>query len=725
MRAATLALPNWAALKGLSLIIAFGAVAVFLFQSPFPLWFKVLFLFSALPMYEFSVVARNYGISMLLMFLIGWTLQPKRSAQIVPALLLALLPQTNVHSLVLTPLLWMAGFWLQCFASPEPAGQRSRLLPALLSALIGGSILWGLHLTLPTADSLFAERANRGLSDLLRAMIHAARAPSARFPDLFGFLPWPANDVFPWLIVAGIWWCPLLALALAGGLISLGGVGQAVYPLHFRHQGIFLCYALLLYWLAKKGHQAREGAGKAWHSWSWGAGMAALASILAVHLGLGCKIVAMDLQEEYSSAQRLAPMITARPDLRSAILIGEPDLFMETLAYYLPHRMFVPRSGEFAVAVPLTRKNRKAYSLAELLTDLNRLQAREKVPLILAIGYPTFMDKPGETFVQYHGRTFTWSSTDKAHLLERTEFLGILQNAFGDENYTVFVFPYPPRPAPSPMPRPSGAPTSPPLTFSLTRKLRGRLTMLNNKKIVVVLPAYNAAKTLEKTVSEIPRPLVDEIILVDDASGDDTVNIGRRLGLKTFVHPHNRGYGGNQKTCYAQALAAGADIVIMLHPDYQYSPRLLTSMAGMIAFGEFDVALGSRILGVGALAGGMPLYKYVANRFLTFVENVFLGYKLSEYHTGYRAFSRIVLETIPLARNSDDFVFDNQLLAQAIWFGFRIGEISCPTRYFAEASSIDFPRSVRYGLGVLYTAPQFRLARWRLLSSALFPQRDG
>jgi glycosyltransferase involved in cell wall biosynthesis len=239
--------------------------------------------------------------------------------------------------------------------------------------------------------------------------------------------------------------------------------------------------------------------------------------------------------------------------------------------------------------------------------------------------------------------------------------------------------------------------------------------MLNNKKIVVVLPAYNAAKTLEVTYREIPFEFVDDVVLVDDASRDDTAEVARRLGITTIVHETNKGYGGNQKTCYRTALELGADIVIMLHPDYQYTPKLLTAMAAMIAYGEFDAVLASRILGIGALKGGMPLYKYVANRLLTLVENLLLGHKLSEYHTGYRAFSREVLEQLPLGANSDDFVFDNQMLAQVVWGGFRIGELSCPTKYFAEASSINFRRSVVYGLGVLRTACQFRLAKlgWR------------
>jgi glycosyltransferase involved in cell wall biosynthesis len=239
--------------------------------------------------------------------------------------------------------------------------------------------------------------------------------------------------------------------------------------------------------------------------------------------------------------------------------------------------------------------------------------------------------------------------------------------------------------------------------------------MIGGKRVCVVMPAYKAAKTLQRTVDEIDRAVVDDIILVDDASPDDTVRVARELGLHHVVHPENRGYGGNQKTCYAEALARGADVVVMLHPDYQYSPKLVPAMAAMVASGHFDCVLGSRILGVGALRGGMPLWKYAANRALTFTENLLLGYKLAEYHTGYRAFSRKLLETLPLEENSDDFVFDNQFLAQALWFGFDIGELSCPARYFEEASSINFRRSVKYGFGVLGTAIEFRLARMRLI----------
>lgn len=243
--------------------------------------------------------------------------------------------------------------------------------------------------------------------------------------------------------------------------------------------------------------------------------------------------------------------------------------------------------------------------------------------------------------------------------------------------------------------------------------------MINGKRIVVVLPAYNAAKTLEATVLEIPT-VVDECILVDDQSSDETAATARRLGLTVEVHPQNRGYGGNQKTCYAKALAQGADVVVMLHPDYQYTPLLVTPLATMIAYGVYDLALGSRILGGGALRGGMPLYKYVANRFLTLFQNLMMGAKLSEYHTGFRAFSKELLLSLPLERNSDDFVFDNQVLAQAVLFGARIGEISCPARYFAEASSINFRRSAVYGLGVLKASVQFLLAKWGLYRASIF-----
>lgn len=234
--------------------------------------------------------------------------------------------------------------------------------------------------------------------------------------------------------------------------------------------------------------------------------------------------------------------------------------------------------------------------------------------------------------------------------------------------------------------------------------------MINGKRVAVVMPAYNAEKTLAATVRELPQ-LVDIRILVDDYSTDRTVEVAQQLGLQIFVHDRNYGYGRNQQTCYREALAAGADVVIMVHPDYQYTPLLVTAMASMVAYDIYDVVLGSRIIGGTALRGGMPFYKYVANRFLTAFENLFLRVKLSEYHTGYRAFSRKVLTELPLLENSDDFVFDNQILAQCVYFGFRIGEVSCPTKYFEEASSINFLRSVNYGLGVLATTMQFALQK--------------
>jgi glycosyltransferase involved in cell wall biosynthesis len=249
--------------------------------------------------------------------------------------------------------------------------------------------------------------------------------------------------------------------------------------------------------------------------------------------------------------------------------------------------------------------------------------------------------------------------------------------------------------------------------------------MIDGRKVAVVLPAYNAGKTLRRTFAEIPADLVDDIILTDDASTDDTVAIARELGLHVIAHDCNLGYGANQKSCYSAALARGADIVVMLHPDYQYSPRLVAAMAAMIASGHYDAVLGSRILGGGALAGGMPRYKYVFNRFLTLFQNILMGQKLSEYHTGFRVWNREVLEKLPLLACSDDFVFDNQMIAQAARFGFRIGEISCPTKYFPEASSIDFRRSCVYGLGVLKTSIDYRLDRWRLKRSALFSSAPG
>jgi glycosyltransferase involved in cell wall biosynthesis len=244
--------------------------------------------------------------------------------------------------------------------------------------------------------------------------------------------------------------------------------------------------------------------------------------------------------------------------------------------------------------------------------------------------------------------------------------------------------------------------------------------MIDGRRVAVVLPAYNAARTLRRTFEEIPHDIVDDVILTDDASRDDTTAIARSLGIHTLVHHQNRGYGGNQKSCYASALSRGADIVVMLHPDYQYTPRLVTAMASMIASDQYDAVMASRILGNGALKGGMPLYKYIANRCLTLFQNIVMGQKLSEYHTGYRAFSRAVLEQLPLLACSDDFVFDNQMIAQTAWFGFRIGEISCPTLYFAEASSINFRRSSIYGLGVLATTLSYRLAKLGLMRPAIF-----
>jgi glycosyltransferase involved in cell wall biosynthesis len=235
--------------------------------------------------------------------------------------------------------------------------------------------------------------------------------------------------------------------------------------------------------------------------------------------------------------------------------------------------------------------------------------------------------------------------------------------------------------------------------------------MINSQRVCVVMPGYNAEHTLERTYAELPHDVVDDVILVDDCSTDQTARVARELGLHTIVHPRNRGYGGNQKTCYAEALRRGADIVVMVHPDYQYSPRLVTALVSLVASGHYDVALASRILGGQALEGGMPVYKYVANRFLTAIENLIIGQKLSEYHTGYRAFSARVLRMLPLEENSDDFVFDNQMIVQAAYFGCRIGEISCPTRYEPESSSISFRRSVRYGFGVLGAAARMRLAR--------------
>ncbi len=249
--------------------------------------------------------------------------------------------------------------------------------------------------------------------------------------------------------------------------------------------------------------------------------------------------------------------------------------------------------------------------------------------------------------------------------------------------------------------------------------------MLRGKKIIVVMPAYNAAQTLRMTYDEVmEQGIVDLVILVDDGSRDETVSIAKTLpDTVVYTHERNRGYGGNQKSCYRLALEEGGDVIIMVHPDYQYTPKLIPAMASMIASGLYPCVLGSRILGGYALKGGMPVWKYAANRFLTFVENILLGAKLSEYHTGYRAFSRKLLQQLPLENNSEDFVFDNQMLAQIVWYNNTIAEISCPTKYFAEASSINFSRSVMYGLGCLFTALKFRLAKMKIMTSKLFPEK--
>ena len=236
--------------------------------------------------------------------------------------------------------------------------------------------------------------------------------------------------------------------------------------------------------------------------------------------------------------------------------------------------------------------------------------------------------------------------------------------------------------------------------------------MIHGKKVIVVLPAYNSAKTLKLTYSEIPFDIVDDVILVDDCSTDKTVEIAETLHLKLIRHKSNKGYGGNQKTCYKEALKLGADVIIMLHPDYQYTPKLIGAMASLIAISQYDMVLGSRIISGGALQSGMPIYKYIANRFLTLFENILINKKFSEYHTGYRAFSKELLMKLPIENNSNDFVFDNQIIVQAIYWGYSIGEISCPTKYFPEASSINFIRSLHYGFGVLKTAISFRLAKW-------------
>ena len=247
-----------------------------------------------------------------------------------------------------------------------------------------------------------------------------------------------------------------------------------------------------------------------------------------------------------------------------------------------------------------------------------------------------------------------------------------------------------------------------------------RIAMINGKHVTVVLPAYNAERTLQKTYDEVPKDIVDKIILTDDASHDATVALARKLGIETFVHPKNMGYGANQKTCYREALRHGTDIIVMLHPDYQYTPKLITAMASMISEGVFDAVIASRILGNQAISGGMPVYKYIANRVLTGVENLIIGEKLSEFHTGYRAFHSKVFETIPILENSDDFAFDNQMLLQILYFGFKVGEVSCPALYFDDASSISFRRSVTYGLAVLKTACQYYSSKKGWSQPAIF-----
>lgn len=247
--------------------------------------------------------------------------------------------------------------------------------------------------------------------------------------------------------------------------------------------------------------------------------------------------------------------------------------------------------------------------------------------------------------------------------------------------------------------------------------------MINDKKVVVIMPAYNAEKTLKQTYDEIYHDFVDEVILVDDNSLDNTKIVSKELNITTIVHKENKGYGANQKSCYKAALKSGADIVVMLHPDYQYTPKLIPAMVSMIAFGEYDTVIASRMLGNSALKGGMPFYKFLANKFLTGFENLFLAEKLSEYHTGFRAFSKEVLEKLPLADCDDDFIFDNEILALLFYYGYKIGEISCPTKYFKEASSINFARSCKYGLGVLKLSLQYRLAKLGILSKIF--KKDG
>jgi len=248
--------------------------------------------------------------------------------------------------------------------------------------------------------------------------------------------------------------------------------------------------------------------------------------------------------------------------------------------------------------------------------------------------------------------------------------------------------------------------------------------MISHKTVTLIMPAYNAEKTLIQTYKEIPKEVVDDIILVDDASKDSTVAISKKLGINTIIHTKNMGYGAAQKTCYIEALKKNPDIVVMLHPDFQYPPKLITAMAAMIASGEYDVVIASRILGRGALKGGMPLYKYIANRFLTFIENIVLGYKLTEYHTGYRAYSNNALRSIPFVNNSDDFIFDNEILVQIIYFNFRIGEISCPAKYFPEASSINFLKSIKYGFGILLVLTKFIINKMKVKKIKLFEKNN-
>lgn len=257
-------------------------------------------------------------------------------------------------------------------------------------------------------------------------------------------------------------------------------------------------------------------------------------------------------------------------------------------------------------------------------------------------------------------------------------------------------------------------------TMNIGIRIKYGENMINNKKVVVIMPAYNAEKTLEQTYNELYRDIVDEIILVDDNSSDKTKEVAKRLGITTIVHDKNKGYGGNQKTCYTAALKTGADIVIMVHPDYQYTPKLVPAMASMIAFGEYDAAIASRFIGKGALEGGMPAYKFLANKFLTFAQNIMIGERLTEYHTGFRAFSKEVLETLPLKDCDDDFIFDNEMLALLFYKGFTAGQISCPTKYFPDASSINFIRSCKYGLGVLKVSFQYMLAKLGFYKSKIF-----